>query len=100
MRPLISKANPKVSVSKVVMLVGAKWREFVNSNPSKAQPEKTPVSTPKPKAKKAAAKRAPVIEKKEVEEEVVEEEEPVEEDEKGSTLYLLITTIVTSNVPY
>ncbi|CAH1259651.1 unnamed protein product [Diabrotica balteata] len=33
-RPLLAKENPKVPMSKLMMLVAAKWREFSNSNPN------------------------------------------------------------------
>ncbi|XP_076265787.1 chromodomain-helicase-DNA-binding protein Mi-2 homolog isoform X2 [Rhynchophorus ferrugineus] len=32
-RPLLTKENPKVPMSKLMMLVAAKWREFSNMNP-------------------------------------------------------------------
>ncbi|KAI4461491.1 chromodomain-helicase-dna-binding protein 3-related-related [Holotrichia oblita] len=32
-RPLLAKENPKVPMSKLMMLVAAKWREFSNMNP-------------------------------------------------------------------
>lgn len=34
-RPLIAKENPKLAMSKMVMLIGAKWRDFLNLNPNK-----------------------------------------------------------------
>ena len=34
-RPLIAAENPKIPMSKVVMLIGAKWREFLTLNPNK-----------------------------------------------------------------
>ncbi|GAB6031265.1 choline dehydrogenase 5 [Chamberlinius hualienensis] len=33
-RPLLAKENPKLPISKMVTLVGAKWREFIMSNPN------------------------------------------------------------------
>ncbi|CAG9819147.1 unnamed protein product [Phaedon cochleariae] len=33
-RPLLAKENPKVPMSKLMMLVAAKWREFSNINPN------------------------------------------------------------------
>ncbi|XP_046390688.1 chromodomain-helicase-DNA-binding protein Mi-2 homolog isoform X3 [Ischnura elegans] len=44
-RPLLSKENPKVPMSKLMMLVAAKWREFSNINPN-TQPEIATVSEP------------------------------------------------------
>ncbi|KAL7288976.1 hypothetical protein TKK_0016934 [Trichogramma kaykai] len=37
-RPLLSKENPKVPISKLMMLVAAKWRDFSEMNPH-TQPE-------------------------------------------------------------
>lgn len=39
-RPKIIKDNPKIPMSKVVVLVGAKWREFIAVNPYKADKKK------------------------------------------------------------
>lgn len=36
-RPLIAKDNPKIAQSKLVVLLGAKWREFAANNPFKGQ---------------------------------------------------------------
>nr|CAD7453831.1 unnamed protein product [Timema tahoe] len=33
-RPLLSKENPRVPMSKLMMLVAAKWRDFTNINPN------------------------------------------------------------------
>ncbi len=50
----MAKENPKIPMSKMVMLVGAKWREFCASNPAaQAAPSK-----PSPKPKKAPAAEA------------------------------------------
>lgn len=32
-RPLIAAKNPKIAVSKMMMVLGAKWREFSTKNP-------------------------------------------------------------------
>ncbi|XP_050310914.1 chromodomain-helicase-DNA-binding protein Mi-2 homolog [Anthonomus grandis grandis] len=50
-RPLLTKENPKVPMSKLMMLVAAKWREFSNINPhlkadSDNQESSTSTSTP------------------------------------------------------
>lgn len=37
-RPILQKENPKVPMSKLMMLVAAKWREFCEENPN-LQPE-------------------------------------------------------------
>lgn len=34
-RPLLAKENPKLAMAKMVMLIGAKWREFLSANPNK-----------------------------------------------------------------
>lgn len=44
-RPLLAKENPKVPMSKLMMLVAAKWREFSNINPN-LQTENTEPSAP------------------------------------------------------
>lgn len=36
-RPLIAKDNPKIAQAKLVVLLGAKWREFAANNPFKGQ---------------------------------------------------------------
>ncbi|KAK7794704.1 hypothetical protein R5R35_008025 [Gryllus longicercus] len=36
-RPLLAKENPKVPMSKLMMLVAAKWRDFTNINPNAEQ---------------------------------------------------------------
>ncbi|XP_066997701.2 chromodomain-helicase-DNA-binding protein Mi-2 homolog isoform X3 [Anabrus simplex] len=36
-RPLLAKENPKVPMSKLMMLVAAKWRDFTNINPNTEQ---------------------------------------------------------------
>ncbi|XP_075745511.1 chromodomain-helicase-DNA-binding protein Mi-2 homolog isoform X3 [Rhipicephalus microplus] len=33
-RPLITKANPKIAMAKIVMLISAKWHEFLRDNPN------------------------------------------------------------------
>lgn len=45
-RPLISKDNPKIAQAKLVVLLGAKWREFVANNPFKGCTERTEPVTP------------------------------------------------------
>ncbi|XP_025081586.1 chromodomain-helicase-DNA-binding protein 4-like isoform X2 [Pomacea canaliculata] len=45
-RPLISKDNPKIAQSKLVVLLGAKWREFVANNPFKGSSERTETVAP------------------------------------------------------
>ncbi|KAM4675728.1 chromodomain-helicase-DNA-binding protein 3 isoform 2-T2 [Discoglossus pictus] len=38
MRPLIAKKNPKIPMSKMMTILGAKWREFSANNPFKSSP--------------------------------------------------------------
>ncbi|XP_053574273.1 chromodomain-helicase-DNA-binding protein 3 isoform X2 [Bombina bombina] len=38
MRPLIAKKNPKIPMSKMMTILGAKWREFSTNNPFKSSP--------------------------------------------------------------
>ncbi|KAG8431523.1 hypothetical protein GDO86_018422 [Hymenochirus boettgeri] len=38
MRPLIAKKNPKIPMSKMMTILGAKWREFSAKNPFKSSP--------------------------------------------------------------
>lgn len=55
-RPILQKENPKVPMSKLMMLVAAKWREFSESNPNLQEdareddesPPRSPEYTPKP----------------------------------------------------
>ena len=43
-RPLIARDNPKIAQSKLVVLLGAKWREFAANNPFKGQAHSQGVS--------------------------------------------------------
>lgn len=51
-RPILQKENPKVPMSKIMMLVAAKWREFTELNPNlqtdeqKEEEEETPPRSP------------------------------------------------------
>lgn len=38
-RPILQKENPKIAVSKLMMLVAAKWRDFEADNPYLEQPD-------------------------------------------------------------
>lgn len=69
-RPLLAKENPKVPMSKLMMLVAAKWREFSLQNPhlqqnsdvdsSQQQTEapSTPVAEPELSSSKSSRSRA------------------------------------------
>ncbi|KAF8796834.1 Chromodomain-helicase-DNA-binding protein 4 like protein [Argiope bruennichi] len=52
-RPIIAKANPKIAISKMVTLISAKWREFLENNPNREAilDEEDRVVVPKPKPK-------------------------------------------------
>ncbi|XP_065341812.1 chromodomain-helicase-DNA-binding protein Mi-2 homolog isoform X2 [Cloeon dipterum] len=69
-RPLLTKENPKVAVSKIMMLVAAKWRKFSAENPH-MQPE-TPAEaeyTPKPSRSRSSAAPTPQEEEEDLDEE-------------------------------
>ncbi|XP_023225799.1 chromodomain-helicase-DNA-binding protein Mi-2 homolog [Centruroides sculpturatus] len=52
-RPIIAKANPKIAISKMVTLISAKWREFLDNNPNREaiQEEEEKMTTTKTKSK-------------------------------------------------
>lgn len=54
-RPILQKDNPKVPMSKLMMLVAAKWREFSEINPNLQTEEEEPVAPP-PKSPEYVAK--------------------------------------------
>lgn len=68
-RPILQKENPKVPMSKLMMLVAAKWREFSETNPnlqqelSKDDEDETPPRSPEyhPKPSKSRAKTDKVL---------------------------------------
>ncbi|XP_039299734.1 chromodomain-helicase-DNA-binding protein Mi-2 homolog isoform X2 [Nilaparvata lugens] len=59
-RPILSKDNPKVPISKIMMLVAAKWRDFSTVNPHTQEgheqdsPLDEPDYTPKPSRSRAS----------------------------------------------
>ncbi|XP_071040279.1 chromodomain-helicase-DNA-binding protein Mi-2 homolog isoform X4 [Parasteatoda tepidariorum] len=57
-RPIIAKANPKIAISKMVTLISAKWREFLENNPNREAilDEEDRVVVPKPKPKEEVEK--------------------------------------------
>uniref|UniRef100_A0A1B0D1P9 Uncharacterized protein n=1 Tax=Phlebotomus papatasi TaxID=29031 RepID=A0A1B0D1P9_PHLPP len=82
-RPILQKENPRVPMSKLMMLVGAKWREFTELNPNlqseegREEEEPAPPSPeyqPKPSRSRAKAEKA--------EEYVGEEDEEEDEEEQ------------------
>uniref|UniRef100_A0AAY5KBT1 DNA helicase n=1 Tax=Esox lucius TaxID=8010 RepID=A0AAY5KBT1_ESOLU len=86
MRPMIAKKNPKIPMSKMMTILGAKWREFSSNNPFKgsgaaavaaaaaaaaiAQPQ-----TPRPAPPPAPLRKAKTKEGKDVDEEDSEQED-------------------------
>lgn len=66
-RPILQKENPKVPMSKLMMLVAAKWREFSESNPNLQEetreddesPPRSPEYTPKPSRSRSSKSAAP-----------------------------------------
>ncbi|KAJ8971465.1 hypothetical protein NQ317_001239 [Molorchus minor] len=82
-RPLLTKENPKVPMSKLMMLVAAKWREFSNINPnlqSESAETSAPSATPSEESySKPSRSRA----SKEAAQKIVEaDSEPFDEDEE------------------
>lgn len=65
-RPILQKENPKVPMSKLMMLVAAKWREFSESNPNLQEdareddesPPRSPEYTPKPSRSRSSRSAA------------------------------------------
>jgi chromodomain-helicase-DNA-binding protein 4 len=87
-RPMLQKENPKVPMSKLMMLVAAKWREFTDLNPNLQSEEKknsdqaedSPPPSPEyvPKSSRSRHK----TEKAQQAEEFDDEDEADEEDQK------------------
>ncbi|XP_059608897.1 chromodomain-helicase-DNA-binding protein Mi-2 homolog [Phlebotomus argentipes] len=84
-RPILQKENPRVPMSKLMMLVGAKWREFTELNPHLQSEEvreeeisapPSPEYQPKPSRSRAKADKA--------EEYAGEEDEEEDEEEQKS----------------
>ncbi|KAK9879935.1 hypothetical protein WA026_008444 [Henosepilachna vigintioctopunctata] len=79
-RPLLAKENPKVPMSKLMMLVAAKWREFSNVNPHlQQQQEHSAPSTSEPEYTKSTRPRISTTKIDDYED---EEEEDEEDDNK------------------
>lgn len=80
-RPFLAKENPKVPMSKLMMLVAAKWREFSNINPnlqSENEPSTAPSTTSEESYPKSNRSRA----SKEAAQKIVEaDSEPYDEDD-------------------
>ncbi|XP_044753178.1 chromodomain-helicase-DNA-binding protein Mi-2 homolog isoform X2 [Coccinella septempunctata] len=77
-RPLLAKENPKVPMSKLMMLVAAKWREFSNINPH-LQQEQAAASTSEPEYSKPTRPRTSTAKMEEYDD---EDEEDDDEDSK------------------
>ncbi|XP_063359709.1 chromodomain-helicase-DNA-binding protein Mi-2 homolog [Cydia amplana] len=86
-RPLLVKGNPKVPVSKLMMLVAAKWRLYCVLNPNRGMgsEENTNTSTASDYVPKARAGRPPKEPKNEDTVEELEGEEDEEADSDGGT---------------
>ncbi|XP_018571410.1 chromodomain-helicase-DNA-binding protein Mi-2 homolog isoform X2 [Anoplophora glabripennis] len=94
-RPLLAKENPKVPMSKLMMLVAAKWREFSNINPNlQTETERTEPSAPststseeggysKPSRSRASKEAAQKI--VEADSEPFDDDDEDEEDDDGKT---------------
>lgn len=80
-RPLLAKENPKVPMSKLMMLVAAKWREFSNINPN-LQTESGEGSTAETSEYSRPSRPSRVSKEKEKEPEEEEEEEDDDDDSK------------------
>ncbi|XP_049867284.1 chromodomain-helicase-DNA-binding protein Mi-2 homolog isoform X1 [Pectinophora gossypiella] len=90
-RPLLVKENPKVPVSKLMMLVAAKWRLFCESNPhlssgsqNMGSEENTNTSTASDYAPKARPGRPPKDSKNDEAGDEQEEEEEEEASDEGT----------------
>lgn len=80
-RPLLSKENPKVPMSKLMMLVAAKWREFSDINPHLQSEAEQTIEAETPKSRgRPSSKEAKQADSEEEEER--EEEEHDDEPEK------------------
>lgn len=78
-RPLLAKENPKVPMSKLMMLVAAKWREFSEMNPhTQGDSEATP--QPEAPSEYSKPRRSTTNNQSKAESEAFDEEED-EEDE-------------------
>ncbi|XP_060528036.1 chromodomain-helicase-DNA-binding protein Mi-2 homolog isoform X2 [Cylas formicarius] len=91
-RPLLTKENPKVPMSKLMMLVAAKWREFSNINPN-LQSDNNEAGTPAPsnassedtfpKPSRSRASKEAAAKFVEAESEAFEEDDEEEDEDDG-----------------
>ncbi|XP_034657291.1 chromodomain-helicase-DNA-binding protein Mi-2 homolog isoform X3 [Drosophila subobscura] len=90
-RPILQRENPKVAATKLMMLVGAKWRDFCESNPhilqeataaagggSSSGGGQAPDEPEEPRSSRSSRNEKP----DDIYDEAVEEEEEEEEEEK------------------
>lgn len=80
-RPILQKENPKVPMSKLMMLVAAKWRDFSETNPhlqteETKEEEETPPRTPEYTPKPSRSRGRQSDKNEEYDEEDEEDEEP------------------------
>ncbi|XP_019868397.1 chromodomain-helicase-DNA-binding protein Mi-2 homolog isoform X2 [Aethina tumida] len=80
-RPLLAKENPKIPMSKLMMLVAAKWREFSNINPNLQSEGQEQPSTPAPEeyTKRTRTPR----EKEKIDSEAYEDEDEEDDEDEG-----------------
>ncbi|XP_057664252.1 chromodomain-helicase-DNA-binding protein Mi-2 homolog isoform X2 [Diorhabda carinulata] len=87
-RPLLTKENPKVPMSKLMMLVAAKWREFSNANPSLQSESESSAATPSeetyPKVNRSRASKEAAQKIVEADSEPYDDDFDDEEDEEKS----------------
>ncbi|XP_023020569.2 chromodomain-helicase-DNA-binding protein Mi-2 homolog [Leptinotarsa decemlineata] len=82
-RPLLAKENPKVPMTKLMMLVAAKWREFSNINPNLQSEGNEPSAPPSTTSEESYPKSNRSRVSKEAASKVIEaDSEPYDEDEE------------------
>ncbi|CAO1409832.1 unnamed protein product [Diamesa serratosioi] len=84
-RPILQKENPRVPMSKLMMLVAAKWRVFSDVNPHMQQDEEEEVAEevePAPKSPEYAPKESKSRKKVKIEEPPYEDDEEDEEEQE------------------
>uniref|UniRef100_A0A6Q2XGF3 Uncharacterized protein n=1 Tax=Esox lucius TaxID=8010 RepID=A0A6Q2XGF3_ESOLU len=60
MRPMIAKKNPKIPMSKMMTILGAKWREFSSNNPFKGSGAAAVAAAAAPQTPRPAPPPAPL----------------------------------------
>lgn len=80
-RPLLTKENPKVPMSKLMMLVAAKWREFSNINPNLQADNTEATSTAAPEQEYIKSSRTRISKEAKAESEAFDEDDDEEDDD-------------------